>query len=37
LTFALVAAGLAGVALLASLIPAARAATLDPTKALHTH
>jgi putative ABC transport system permease protein len=37
LTFAVVAAGLAGVALLASLVPALRAASVDPTKALHTH
>jgi predicted permease len=37
LTLAAVTAGLACVALLASLIPAARAASVDPTKALHTH
>jgi ABC-type lipoprotein release transport system permease subunit len=34
LTFAAVAAGLAIIALLAALIPARRAASLDPTRAL---
>ena len=37
LTFAAVTAGLACVALLASLIPAARAASVDPTRALHSN
>ena len=36
-TFAIVAIALAIVALLASLLPAARAATVDPTRALHTN
>ena len=36
-TFGLVTAGLTVVALLASLIPAVRAASLDPTRALHTN
>ena len=36
-TFAAVVAALAFVALLASLIPAARAASLDPTRALHSN
>jgi putative ABC transport system permease protein len=35
MTFGLVAIGLAGIALLASLVPAGRAASVDPTKALH--
>jgi len=37
LTFAAVAGGLAMVALVASLIPAGRAASVDPTRALHTN
>ncbi len=37
ITFGLVAVGLAGIALLASLVPAGRAASVDPTKALHTN
>ena len=37
MTFGLVAIGLAAVALLASLVPAGRAASVDPTKALHTN
>ena len=36
-TFGLVTAGLAAIALVASLVPAARAASVDPTKALHTN
>jgi ABC-type lipoprotein release transport system permease subunit len=36
-TYAIVAIALAIVALLASLLPAARAATVDPTRALHTN
>jgi predicted permease len=36
-TFACVAIGLAGVALIASLVPARRAASLDPTRALHSN
>ena len=36
-TFALVAIGLAGVALIASLVPARRAASVDPTRALHSN
>jgi putative ABC transport system permease protein len=35
ITFAAVSCGLALVALLASLIPATRAASVDPTRALH--
>ena len=37
ITFAAVTGGLAGVALLASLIPATRAASVDPTRALHSN
>ena len=37
LTFGLVALGLAVVGLLAALVPAGRAASVDPTKALHTN
>ena len=37
ITFAAVAVALGAVALAASLIPAERAASLDPTKALHTN
>jgi ABC-type antimicrobial peptide transport system permease subunit len=36
-TFGLVALGLAAGALLATLVPALRAASVDPTKALHTN
>ena len=36
-TFALVAIGLAAVALVASLVPARRAASVDPTRALHSN
>ena len=36
-TYIAVACGLAGVALLASLIPATRAASVDPTRALHSN
>jgi putative ABC transport system permease protein len=36
-TFALVAFGLAGVAVVASLVPARRAASVDPTRALHSN
>jgi ABC-type lipoprotein release transport system permease subunit len=36
-TFAIVAATLAAVGLLASLVPATRAATVNPTRALHTN
>jgi putative ABC transport system permease protein len=36
-TFALVAIGLAGVAIVASLVPARRAASIDPTRALHSN
>jgi putative ABC transport system permease protein len=37
ITFAAVSFGLALVALLASLIPATRAASVDPTRALHSN
>jgi putative ABC transport system permease protein len=37
LTFGAVAVGLAAIAFAASLIPARRAASVDPTKALHTN
>lgn len=37
MTFALVAIGLAGVAVVASLVPARRAASVDPTRALHSN
>ncbi len=37
MTFGLVAAGLAVIGLLAALVPAGRAASVDPTKALHTN
>jgi predicted permease len=37
MTFGLVALGLSFVALLATLVPAGRAASVDPTKALHTN
>ena len=36
-TFVLVAVGLAAVALAASLVPARRAASVDPTRALHSN
>ena len=36
-TFGVVTAGLAAIALAASLVPAARAASVDPTRALHTN